>query len=206
MVSLLLEMVLVGMTNKVKSYSADDFEKQKKATLERAIKYVEKKDFSPAMLSFLSYVNMRGNESMPPEFLKVRNEFSKDVDVVKFFAVSKATNPIKDQAEAMEIFNELQRKAGRDVAELLVLKANILAVHRKTSEAIKVMQEALQLNPLLVGGWVDLGRLYLQDYQTSEAWKCYQMAKQIYPQHQMLKVVYDMEKKIESTYPEYFAM
>lgn len=63
---------------------------------------------------------------------------------------------------------------------------------------------ALTANPYIVGAWKDLGDLYFNEYNTRDAWRCWDLARELLPTHGLLKTVGEFEQNLLNTYPEFF--
>jgi len=64
--------------------------------------------------------------------------------------------------------------------------------------------KALGKNPLLAGGWKDLGDSYYNSFDCPSAWLCWDTARGFYPDHPLLQSVTDMETSIVKQFPDYF--
>lgn len=208
---------------KAQKLSDEDIKNGQQAVLDRAVKSAEQKKFLPAILSFLSYSNLGLDPSnpFPKEFYKFKADMANDNDVRKVFYALNPDNFAKNPQAMIAMLSELEKKGGEDIEMLLVFKANHLlsstkfttesetskeyaARSKKTSEAMELFNRALSKNPLLAGAWIDLGKIFHKSFRTFEAYQCYNIAKKLSPNHGMLKPIYEVEKKFELQYPEFF--
>ncbi len=71
-------------------------------------------------------------------------------------------------------------------------------------EAIGHYLKAIEANPCLTGAYVDLAKILQSQFQTYQAWKCWEIARSIAPDHQMVKGFIQLEKQLLTMHPEFF--
>lgn len=112
----------------------------------------------------------------------------------------------KAAVEATETLHRLAAHAeesGRHVLKLF--EANNLSAAGDVQAAEKLFVDALATNPSLTGAWKDLGDLHFRRFDMKGAWICWDLARTISPEHEMLKPVNDFESRLMKDHPEYFA-
>lgn len=111
----------------------------------------------------------------------------------------------KEEARAMlAALLELRKAAGQRAHVVMTFEA---ATHRALGEyqqARELLLHALEVNPFLTGAYKDLGDVYVREYETSEAWRCWEAARRIAPEHGLLQDVRALEEMLAAEHPEYF--
>ncbi len=79
-----------------------------------------------------------------------------------------------------------------------------LIMENEPETAYKLYVEALEAQPGLSGAWKDLGEIYYRTFEAVDAWRCWDTARRLAPQHQLLQEVKALETRLRGTYPEYF--
>jgi len=74
------------------------------------------------------------------------------------------------------------------------------------TEAINYFYNALSENPEITGAWLDLGKIYANQYHYQKAWKCFSIMKSLNFSHRMTKQVLDMQMELKSKHPNYFLL
>lgn len=64
--------------------------------------------------------------------------------------------------------------------------------------------KALKANPYITGVYKDLGDLFNSSYDTVSAWQCWDTARFLYPDHEMLQQINEYEKWLTKNYPDFF--
>ncbi|MFT6346617.1 MAG: tetratricopeptide (TPR) repeat protein [Myxococcota bacterium] len=213
-----------NIIKKAQKLSDEDIKKKYRAILDRAVRSAEQKKYLPAMLSFLSYSNLGldVDKTLPKEFFKFKTDIIRNNDVRKLLYAINIDNFSKNPKLVMDILDELEKKGGKDIDMVLIFKANHLLSSAKQgsgkagaakeysqkqdrkSEAMDLFNRALSQNPLLAGAWIDLGKILYKDFNATEAWRCYDIAKKLSLNHSMLKPIYEAEKRMVLRHPEFF--
>lgn len=159
------------------------------------------KRYLDSMLAYMEYHLMTG-ESLPPEFQAKREVLVQSEEVKNMVA---SINPkSKEEAEkAVEILVDLQKKSKDRKHVLLIFEANVRQSLQQTENTKKNFIAALSANPYIVGAWKDLGDLYFNEYNTRDAWRCWDLARGLLPTHGLLKTVNEFEQNLLNTYPEF---
>lgn len=87
---------------------------------------------------------------------------------------------------------------------LHIFQGGVKATQGQPREAIQLYLQALQGDPYVSGAWKDLGELYYETYDGERAWQCWDVARRLRPQHEMLKPVDELEAEILKHSPGYF--
>ena len=72
------------------------------------------------------------------------------------------------------------------------------------SSPVKSFINVLTINPYITGAYIDLGKIFYEDYDTPSAWRCWDIARSLYPKHTLLTEVYELEANLEKQHPEFF--
>jgi len=194
--------------------SQNDIENYQETILKKAVKAAENKKFLEAMLNFFSYANLVSeNAGLPPEFFRFKSDIARDSDVKELVAAINPTSFSKDPQKMLNILNRAEKKAGGGAALLLIYKANNLIssskslpknIIEKEEKPQELFYRALSQNPFLANAWIDLGKIFHSNYNSFDAWQCYDIAKKLSPNHKMLEQIYKTEQQIELYHPEFF--
>jgi hypothetical protein len=79
-----------------------------------------------------------------------------------------------------------------------------MAQHRTDEPVLDNLFQCLEHDPLIVGAYVDLWRIYLNEWDPYTAWRCLDAAKKISPHHTTLLHATKMERAIELENPDFF--
>ncbi|HMX16278.1 MAG TPA: hypothetical protein PKD29_05445 [Rhodocyclaceae bacterium] len=111
----------------------------------------------------------------------------------------------KDRAAAKAQADRLRDARAAFVTPALKgVEANLRQGAGDVREAEKLLVEAVDAEPYLIGAWMDLGRLYYGQYRTIQAWRCWDAARRLAPGHPMTREIDDLEKRLAAGFPEFF--
>lgn len=160
----------------------------------------QRRALESALLLFEALL-MRGGQ--PPELLSAeRSTFDTDSGSKELFD---ALLMGQESAErSAEMFEALVPKAGQQGHVVKIFRAGMLISLRKMVEARNLYIEALMVNPAIVGAWKDLGDIYYANYEMDTAWLCWDVGRQLLPEHSMMQEVGRLEQALRSNYPGYF--
>lgn len=85
-----------------------------------------------------------------------------------------------------------------------IMLANDYASIGEPRRAEELFLSVLSHNPLITGVYHDLGMLYLKQFETDRAWECFHLADSCMPNHPMMMPIHQMEKRLETDFPEFF--
>ncbi len=105
---------------------------------------------------------------------------------------------------ALETLKRLAEESGDYAFIFLIYQGNIQQGFREYGEAEKLFLGALKGNPLLTGVWKDLGVTYYQQFQVVNAWRCWDLARTIVPDHPLLETVDQQEARLVESFPGYY--
>lgn len=109
----------------------------------------------------------------------------------------------EEAEQAIKNLDSLDKPGVKKAYLLNVFRANIL--QRKNGDiAKKLLANAVKNNPYLTGAFKDLGDLYYSRYEMQTAWDCWDMGRQFYPQHPMMRDVNHMETSFQDAFSEFF--
>ncbi|HEY9712990.1 MAG TPA: hypothetical protein V6C72_05950, partial [Chroococcales cyanobacterium] len=103
---------------------------------------------------------------------------------------------------ALNEFDQIKKQAPLKGYVIEIFKGNV-ALH-SNRKADEMFLKALSQNPLLTGTYVDLGTYYKSQKRVDLAWDCFDLARQICPDHPALGGVTQLEKMLVERHPEYF--
>ena len=72
-------------------------------------------------------------------------------------------------------------------------------------KAKDLLARAVTTNPRLVGAYTTLGDIYLAGFDARRAWRCWDLARTIFPSHPILKGPAAFEAMLSGQHPEYLA-
>jgi hypothetical protein len=87
---------------------------------------------------------------------------------------------------------------------LAVFKGNVLSQLGAGEKAEQSFLTALRANPYLTGTWHDLGGNYFHEFRMGEAWRCWDTARRLRPDHPMMTPVTETEQRLAAQHPEFF--
>lgn len=141
---------------------------------------------------------------MPDSSTAALKKFQGSPEVVRF-SRSIGVQDDEMKVKAVEYLRKVRKVAPESNApQLKVYEANFLADVGEGELAEKLFLEALEANDLLAGAWFDLGGLYHKRYETPVAWRCWDIARKIAPDHGLLKNADRREARLIEWHPEYF--
>ena len=155
-----------------------------------------------AILAFLERTLVSGDD-LPPEFSAHREAITADANVKAFLQALRPANAEEARA-AIATMSRLQLLVPRKAYALAMYKANFSTNLGEPDAAAKDFHAALAKNPLLTGVWKDLGFIHYNGYDAPGAWRCWDAARRIAPQHGMLSQVTKLEAQMLAEHPEYF--
>ena len=114
---------------------------------------------------------------------------------------------IKSDADAHTLIRSFRALRGHFTARehvLMSFEANLLASIKDFARAEILYREILARNPYLTGVYKDLGDLFASRFDMDRAWRCWDLARQLCPQHPRLVAVERFEAKLRAAHDEYF--
>lgn len=142
------------------------------------------------------------DEQLPADIAAMKDAIQHDPDCMKLFSCLMPNS--KEAAEqAIKDLQTLEAKTERGKRSLKVFRANNLGQLGHAEEAKALFIEVLTENPAHVGAWKDLGDLFYNQYEMPMAWRCWDAGRHLLPTHRNFQPVYELEKKLVQTYPEF---
>ena len=71
-------------------------------------------------------------------------------------------------------------------------------------DTYRLLVLAIKADPYLSGAYLDLGRLFIQEFQVAAGWKCFEIGRMISPEHSQLKVIDKLMNDLERDFPDFF--
>jgi hypothetical protein len=171
--------------------------------LSKGNEYYKSGNYLDAMLAYIEY-SLTSGLPLPPVFLQQKPVLVNDDDVKRLLsAVQQPKN--KKEAEAyLAIFQGLEKKAINQGYILKIFEANIKSGLSKQQEAKDLFYQVMIASPLITGMYKDLGQLFFKEYNAVLAWRCWDVARKIAPEHNIFFQINEMELNLFKNYPEYF--
>jgi hypothetical protein len=193
---------LAGLITAGRSYTPAASRAQGREVMSGADAAFARKRYLDSMLAYMEYYLMTGENTLLA--LKEKREtLALDADVAGMLgSISPHSREQADQAAPILV--ELRKKSPTRKHVLMIFEANVRLTLEQPAESKKNFLAALAVNPYIVGAWKDLGDLYFKNYEMREAWRCWDLARQLLPGHPMLQPVGELEQNLLTTYPEFF--
>jgi|GEM_PF-3324259 len=141
------------------------------------------------------------------EMTEAQKSLSPKLETDKRFILFQQGLSNSTQAEAQKSVGVLKSidRTGLSKGYLIdVMLGDAYAASGNRKDAVQSFLTALGKNPLLAGGWKDLGSVYYDDYDALSAWLCWDTARGLYPNHPLLQNITDMEASMVKQYPDFF--
>lgn len=176
----------------------------KKAVLDFAEEAIGDERRLDALLALLEYTLQA--EGRPFDEFKTYVKQVRDDEAVRVFlsSINGSKRGRKEAQEALKRLDGIDRKTIRKGYVLDVFRANLKLALGEAQEARKLFLAALEANPHLVGVYKDLGDLYYRSYEMDRAWRCWNTARRLDPEHPLLRPIAQLERQLEKTFPQYF--
>jgi hypothetical protein len=156
--------------------------------------------------SFLGYMEYGFQTGRISEAMKRKgSDLRGDENVKKYMAATASLT--EGQKEAEKALAVLQRLLDLSTAHKQVIMAQegeFQARLGNSAEAKRLWLAALEIDPYLVTVYMDLGRAYYREYNTLQAWRCWDLGRKLAPGYEASKDVDDLEKKLLTEYPDFF--
>lgn len=183
-------------------FSEDALTSSVKVLLLKAMGAFKEKRYLDAMLTYLEYTLATG-EKMPKQFNSQRESIVNDINVKTFLPVISPKS--KDEAlKAVKTLVTLRNNSKDRKHVLKIFEANIRSSLGMKKESIELFHDVLKSNPYITGAWKDLGELYFRNYNSRDAWRCWDTARKLNPQHHLLVPISEFESRLIKENPEFF--
>lgn len=154
------------------------------------------------LMALLEY-GLQSGEQLPNEIRRHRAKFDADTScqiyLKAFDQSSQAACERGLAANASIVRTNLRRAYMLDLQ-----RANHLDRLRKASEAQAAYLIVLRANPFHAGALHDLGHLLAHTFNHPTAWRCWDTARHLSPDHPMLKDIAERQQQLISLYPDFF--
>ncbi|MBL8821766.1 MAG: hypothetical protein JNJ77_04195 [Planctomycetia bacterium] len=153
--------------------------------------------------AFLLAINdgLSYSDSQAAQNLRKLNVFQSENEQLKSFTQTFGNR--KSEKESIEILEKIDR-TGLNYGYVLETQLGGMKMQNASGEAKGHYLKAIEANPHLTGAYVDLGKVLQSMYRTPDAWKCWELARQIDPKHGMVLGVLKLEKQLFEMHPEFF--
>lgn len=193
---------LTSVIARIGTEPSETMKKQADSLLAEANHAFSQKQYLDTMLTYLEYTLETGLP-LPAQFQGQRDMIVQDSDVKDLLASITPYNE-EEAKTAIKTLKKLQTHSKNRQHVLMIFEANIQTNLEKPEIATELFLKVLNKNPYIVGVWTDIGDLYFQRYDTITAWRCWDIARSIQPNHKQLASINQFEQKLVSEYPEFF--
>lgn len=191
-----------GFLHDVKYSKTADLKKHLEMLISKAEAFYKSRAFMDTMLVYLEY-NLCSGLPFPPAFNNHKTSLVEDKDVT--LLISSINPRSKEEAEkSIPILEDFEKKAGHYGHVIKIFEANIQTGLRNSKRAKEIFYEVLRKSPHITGVYKDLGDIYYSEYNAVMAWRCWDTARKIAPDHKMLDPIKEFELKLLKGYPEFF--
>lgn len=193
---------LSALLSKDTNFSENALSTSAKTLLLKATDAFNEKRYLDTFLTYLEYTLATG-EQMPRQFNSQRELIVNDIDVKTF--LPSISPKSKDEAQkAVKTLVALRNKSKDKKHILKIFEANIHSSLGLQKESMQLFHDVLSKNPYITGAWKDLGGLYFSDYNSRDAWRCWDTARKLNPKHHLLAPISEFENRLKNDNPEYF--
>jgi hypothetical protein len=159
-------------------------------------------------LSFFE-LTLESGTAMPPEFAQALNASSDGAVRYLLTAIGEGSRPGPGSADkrrlALQTYEELAPLAKAKAHVLWAFEAGVRVALGEEDLAKQLLLRAIARNPRLTAAYKDLGDLYLQAFDTHRAWRSWEVARSIAPNHPVMRSIDEFEQRLLRSHPEYFA-
>lgn len=160
--------------------------------------------YDEAVLLCLEYAMQNG--PLPPGIDSLA-PFMGDPGAQAIMACVAGQRQVRNEADAHTLIGSIRALRGHFVAKrhvLMMLEAHLYAAIEAYDQAERLYREIVSCNRYLAAVYKDLGDLFAGRFDMDRAWRCWQLARHLAPQHQRLDGVNRRESKLRAAHPEYF--
>ena len=197
-----VEGVLASLLSKSTIFSEDALNTSVNTLLAKATSAFNDKRYLDAILTYLEYTLATGKK-MPRQFNPQRELITTDLDVKTFFGTLSPKSKEEGQ-KAVKTLVALRSKSKDRKHILKIFEANTRSSLGMQKESIQLFHATLKKNPYITGAWKDLGELYFRSYNSRDAWRCWDTARKLNPQHKLLAKVTQFEVRLKKNNPDFF--
>lgn len=186
-------------------HGKDKTVKQDKAWFwKQADSSLQQKDYLNAAIYYLEYGLQSGDqEAVAAALRQVAVNQAQDTELDRLLRSLGVAG--KEQAlRAVEELQKLDRNKVKRPHIIDLMIANQKAVLGEREAAARAMIGALRMNPYMTAAYKDLGDLFYGQLDMATAWLCWDFARELEPQHFMLRPISDYEKELLNNYPDFF--
>ncbi|GEM_PF-3417334 len=181
------------LINGIQRLNSEFFNQNSNNLLKVSKEALKNEHFLEAMLGFLEYQFESGKKfhsSIEGKEERGLIEVALNEEVViKLMSALRPPIDSKDAEKKLLNLRKLQEVANTHRHILLFVEASILRFQKKMEFSKILFLKLLERNPYLTEAWIELGYLYLEKKQFRNAWKCWDIAHKISPDHKRLMVI-----------------
>ena len=166
-------------------------------------KLSEKGKYLDAILNLLEY-NLTTGDAMGEELKKVARHQSEDSLMSKFFLCLDTPKSKQDAIDKIEGFEQIKSHKLEKGYLLGIFMADFYGDLGKRAEMKEAFFSVLKINPLISGAYVDLGKMYREQYNMNAAWECFDIALKLAPENSMMEELNSLKANLKTDYPQYF--
>lgn len=143
-------------------------------------------------------------DDMADEMRRLRPKIMLSPPCMAFIAAVEKV-PNKDEIDKVEKdVQSIDRSKLQRAEAIDVVLANDLTGVGRVHQAEKLMTKALTQNPLLIGAYLDLWRIFCMEYQQGDGWECIDIVRKLAPDSPRLNDVKQIEQLLEKDFPQFF--
>ena len=175
----------------------------KNAAIESAEKAMAEGNPLDAFLALMEY-GLQTDEKLLGHTRKIVQAGKNDPQFTLFVASQRQVRSKELMEKKVEMMDRIDRTVLSKGYVLDIFKANFITPLGRTGEARELFFGVLGQNPFIAGVYKDLGDLYNQSWDMRGAWRCWDAARRLAPDHALLRGRVQAEKNLMKKYPEYF--
>lgn len=119
--------------------------------------------------------------------------------------VGKVIYSLGNQNQLHELLHKVEISQSPYVSVVKYYMADLaMSEHLEEVDVKKMLVEALQSDPLLVGAYVDLSRVYQDEWDYYNAYRCIEAARKVTPRHSNLNAIKANEIRLERDFKDWF--
>lgn len=160
--------------------------------------------YDEAVLLCLEYSMQNG--PLPPGIATLE-PFMGDPGAQAIMACVVGQQQVNNEADARTLIGSIRALRGHFTDHqhvLMMFEACMLTAIAEYDEAEALYRKILTHNRYLAGVYKDLGDLFVARYDMERAWRCWELARQLAPEHQRLGPIERFEHTLRAAHPEYF--
>lgn len=162
-----------------------------------------KKKYFESFLGYMEYGFQTGKTS--ESLVQKKGILQTDENVNKYLAADAAF----PKGRSLVTFQQLRNFTEGHKHIIMTMEGDIQASIGNVDEAKRLLLAALEVNPYLAGVYMDLGKVYYMQYNTLQAWRCWDLGRKLAPASKAGKLdtgkeTDNLEKNLVRDYGDFF--